>query len=463
MRILSLKIRRFSLCGRVAAILLILLLQGISTAAAFPLPAGNIEASLPENSYVRSLYLDRILGPIESAAELSADVLNEPGYEHQVQFFVQEEKDIIYFCFYHGKDINFARPVTGSIVLQRSRATGRLMKMKIFYKDEADSYISIEPEGEDSSVMDILLLGDPMQQDITLPFSLEDAAAKPVAELMRSSAAYVDWSFYLPREEFPFPVLSSTDDLVQQIRPYLGQLKDVDDGAINAEGRFVFIEDGSPQPDEGPAGLNCSGFAKWIVDGVLYPVTGRLLPIDRLKEPHLDYRGNRWSEKVEDAEDPYFGLDWTRNLAVEALKVHSAADGSNGGPTGGSEPFNPEAADVDYLRYHEYEEDVGYSVERLKTALYELARANPNSFYLGSVNELVHGGYELRKHLHVAVFFAWLDEKGGLQVSVMERTEETSIDEFIDRYRGEFVHLAEVPHTGVFKPGTMRLDPVIKR
>jgi hypothetical protein len=463
MRIVSLKIRRFSLCGRVAAVLLILLLQGIRTAAALPLPAGNIEAVLPENSYVRSLYLDRILGPIEAARELSADVLNEPGYEHQVQFFVQEEKDIIYFCFYHGKDINFARPVTGSIVLQRSRATGRLMKMKIFYKDEADSYISIEPEGEDSSAMDILLLGDPMQQDIILPFSLEEAAAKPVAELMRSAAAYVDWSFYLPREEFPFPVLSGTDDLVQQIRPYLGQLNDVDDGAIDVEGRFVYIEDGSLQPEEGPVGLNCSGFAKWIVDGVLYPVTGGLLPIDRLKEPHLDYRGNRWSEKVEDAEDPYFGLDWTRNLAVEALKVYTAADGSNGGPAGGSGHFDPEAADVDYLRYHEYEEDVGYSVERLKTVLYELARANPNSFYLGSVNELVHGGYELRKHLHVAVFFTWLDEKGGLQVSVMERTEETRLDEFIERYRGEFVHLVEVPHTGVFKPGTMRLDPVIKR
>jgi len=438
---------------------LILLLQGIRSVAALPLPAGNIEASLPENSYVRSLYLDRILGPLESARGLSADVLNEPGYEQQIQFFVEEDKDIVYFCFYHGKDINFARPVTGSIVIQRSRETGRLIKMKIFYKDEADSYLSIEPDGQDSCTMDILLLGDPMQQGIALPFSLEDAAAKPVVELMRSTAAYVDWSFYLPREEFPFPVLSSTDDLVEQIRPYLGQLNDVDDGAINKDGQYIFIEDGSPQPDGKPAGMNCSGFAKWIVDGILYPVTGELLPINRLKEPHLDYRGNRWSRKVEDVEDPYFGLDWIRNLAVEALKVHSAADG----PAGESTHFNPEAADVNYLRYHEYEEDVGYPVERLKTVLYELARDNMNSFYLGSVNELVHGGYELRKHLHVAVFFAWLDEKGGLQVSVMERTKETGLDEFIERYRGEFVHLVEVPHAGVFKPGTMRLDPVIKR
>ncbi len=439
--------------------MLVLILQVVHAVGAIPIPAGNIEASLPENSYVRNLYLDRILGPLESARELSADVLNEPGYEHQVQFFVQEEKDIIYFCFYHGRDINFARPVTGSVVLQRSRETGRLIKMKIFYKDEADSYISIEPEEEDGSTMDILLLGYPMQQDIRLPFSLDEAAAKPVVELMRYTAAYVDWSFYLPNQEIRFTVLSSTDDLVQQIRPYLEQLRDVDDGAINADEQYVFIDDGSLQPDESRAGLNCSGFAKFIVDGVLYPLTGRLLPIDQLKEPHLDHRGNRWSRKVEDVEDPYFGLDWTRNLAVEALRVQSAA----GGLREESQGTDPEAADVNYLRYHEYEEDVGYSVERLKTVLYELARDNPNSFYLGSVNELVHGGYELRKHLHVAVFFAWLDDKGGLQVSVMERTKETSLDEFIDRYRGEFIHLVEVPHSGVFKPGTMRLDPVIKR
>ncbi|MDZ7792511.1 MAG: hypothetical protein U5P10_02105 [Spirochaetia bacterium] len=37
------------------------------------------------------------------------------------------------------------------------------------------------------------------------------------------------------------------DDLFQQVRPYLKQLRDAEDGAINSLGEFVFIKDGSPQ------------------------------------------------------------------------------------------------------------------------------------------------------------------------------------------------------------------------
>ena len=428
--------------------------------AALPVPAKHAVSVLPENTFVRNTYIDRILGPIENARGLSADVMSEPGYEHQVQFFVRENGDTVYFCFYHGRDINFDHPVTGSIVLQRSVESGQLLKMKIFIKNEAQSYLSIEPDKDGRCSLDIMLLNDPIQQDIKLPFSIEEAAKMPVSEIMHSTTAYVDWSFYIPMEEFPLPVLTQTDDLVQQIRPYLKQLRDVDDGAIDSDGRYVFIEDGSTQPDDGTAGLNCSGFAKWVVDGILYPLTGELLSVDSIKRPHPDFRGNRWSKKVDEVEDPYFGLDWTRNLALEALKVHN----SNGDSTASDVFSMPEAADVDYLLYHEYEEDVGYSVDRLPTILYELARTNRNYFYLGSVNELVHGGFELRKHLHVVLFFPWLDADGGLQVSVMERTKETSLEDFMERNNeGQFVHLVQVPHTGVFKPGTMRLEPVLKR
>lgn len=422
-------------------------------AGALPLPADGTTVSFPENSYARHLYLDRIMGPMAEARSLAPDVIVEPGHGHQVQFFVEENEDTVYFCFYHGTDIEFSRPVTGSVVLQRSRREGDLRKIKIFYKDEPNSYLSITPGDGDRCAMDIMLLNYPIQQGIRLPYPIEEAAKKPVTGIMRDSAAYVDWDFYIPREEFPLQVLTDIDDLVFQIRPYLRQLKDVEDGALDSAGRFVFIEDGSLQPNQNNGGLNCSGFAKWVIDGVLYPHTGRLLEVEPLKRPHPDFRGNRWSEKVDSLEDPYFGLDWTRNLAVEAMKVFSAAPEEPG----------PEDADVDFLRYHDYKDDVGYPIGRLKTVLYELARTHPNRFYLASVNDLEHGGYELRKHHHVAVLFPWLDDRGGLQVSVMERAQETNLDAFMENYRKTYVHLVQIDHSGVFKPGQMRLEPVIKR
>jgi len=428
---------------------IIILLMGVLFFSGWMSPTVS---AFPENTFARNLYIDKILGPIDTAADLTADVIEEPGYAHQVQFFVVEDKDLLYFCFYHGKDIAFESPVLGSVVLQRSRESGELIKMKIFYKDEADSYISIEPVENGRSDLDIMLLGIPIQQDIILPFDLTEAAGMSVSEIMRYASVYVDWNFYFSDEHASLPELTMTDDLILQIRPYLKQLNDTDDGAVNREGKFVFIDTGLLQDESGPAGLNCSGFAKWVVDGVLYPLSGGLLSIDELKQPHPDYRGNRWSEKVDTLEDPYFGLDWTRNLAVRAMEVRS-----------GRNVRNPEEADVDYLRYHPYKEDVGYSVASLKTILYELARTNPNHFYIGSVNTLVHGGYELRKHFHVAVLFPWLDDRGNLRVSIMERTRETGLDEFINRYEDAFIHLVQIRHDGVFKPGEMQLDPTLNR
>lgn len=441
-----------------------------------PASAPHSVGSFPENVFVRTSLIDRILGPIETAAVLEPDLFVEPGYTHRVQFFIEEQDDFLYFCFYHGRETTFAKPVRGSLYFKRSKETGDLLRMRIFYKNDPDSYLSIEPAGKSMSRLNIFLLGQNLQQDIRLAVPLEKVARMPVAEIMRLSSGYVDWSFYLPETEFPFPVLSSNDELADQIRPYLEQLEDADDGAIDESGRYVHINDGTLQGNGSTGGLNCSGFAKWVVDGILYPETGTFLPIDVLKQKHDDIRGNRWSEKKEETEDPYFGLDWTRNLALEAFRVflpekmlssarvltkETVPDDAVEADAMEDELY--EAADVDYLRYHEYKDDVGYPVEQLPTILYELALKNNERFYLASLNDLIHGDYELRKHYHVAVFFPWLDAEGDLRTALMESNSETDLKNFVERYHGNYVHLVEVPNPGAFTPGNMKLEPVIKR
>lgn len=402
--------------------------------------------------------MDQVLGPLKDALQLSPEVIQEPGYAHNVQFFIETSPDTAYFCFYHGTDISFSSPVAGSIVLQRELPEGALKKIKIFFKDDAGSFLEIFPGEEEKSRMSIYLLGRKVQEDIRIPYSIEKLARIPVSEIMDLTSGYVDWSFYIPREDFPLPVLSRNDELSDQIRPFLRQLKDAEDGAINQDGEYVYIEDLSYQNDGKSGGLNCSGFAKWVVDGVLYPYSGTLLPIDILKMPHPDYRGNRWSSKVEDVEDPYFGLDWSRNLALQVYYIFDPEMKKY------SETLeNPELADVTALKYHQYKEDVGYPVESLETIMYELARRENDYFYLGSLNKLEHGDVDLRKHYHIAVFFPWLNEEGGLELRLMERNQESSLQAFIERHEGSYIHLVRVPHTGVFKPGKMELEPVLRR
>ena len=421
-----------------------------------PDPAAHTASEIPENIYLRSQLIDRVLGPIEKAREIMETMENEPGYDVPVQFFIEEQKGSVYFCFYHGHTVEFSDAVAGSYIIKRSQRDGSLEQIKIYYKSEEGSFIRIFPDNEKSSIIDVYLRGRKMQTDIKIHLPLEKIARLPFSEVVRRTVGYIDWEFYIPRGDFLPPELTTVDDLYEQLKPYLKQLKDAEDGAINSEGKYVLIKNGELQTGEG--GLNCSGFAKWVVDSVLYPVTGKLLSIDVLKRPHPEYRGNRWSRKVEDLEDPYFGLDWTRNLALEAYRALEPIDNGTGQAN-----QNPEAADVNFLRYHEYEEDIGYPVSKIETVMYELAKENPGRFYLGSVNVLVHSEFELRKHLHVAVFFPWLDEEGRLELKILESNDETSIASFTDRYKGEYVHLVSVPQPGVFKPANMRLEPLFKR
>jgi hypothetical protein len=188
-----------------------------------------------------------------------------------------------------------------------------------------------------------------------------------------------------------------------------------------------------------------------VVDGFYASGNDELLSIEALKKKHPEARGNRWSDKYEELKDPFFGLDWTRNLAVRMLEEKW------------DRSFPIEAADVDRLTYHLYKEDVGFPVGELKTVLYELAVEHPESFYLGSVNTLINEEGQLRRHFHVAVLFAWFDAEGVLQTTVMERTVERSVAEFIDANRRNYIHLVRIELPGAFSPPNEELDPLLNR
>ncbi|MDR2144083.1 MAG: hypothetical protein LBP29_06920, partial [Treponema sp.] len=105
-------------------------------------------------------------------------------------------------------------------------------------------------------------------------------------------------------------------ELIKKLRAKLPALKFADDGALDENGRYVYINSLAPQnAAENSGGLNCSGFAKWFVDGLLYPVTGRFLPIAPLKEATVK-NGSSLAANYSEIENSHFGLDWTRNLAM---------------------------------------------------------------------------------------------------------------------------------------------------
>ena len=99
----------------------------------------------------------------------------------------------------------------------------------------------------------------------------------------------------------------------------LSTLNDSEDGAQDSNGDFVFIETLSKQQNK--AGFNCSGFVKWICDGLYYASSRRLMDIETLKKKNIDKRATLLNSILENERDPYFGLDWTRNIAIKIAEL----------------------------------------------------------------------------------------------------------------------------------------------
>jgi hypothetical protein len=355
----------------------------------------------------------------------------------------------------------------GSWLYVRSRADGSPLRILIFPRSDSRAYIQFRPLGEDRCLMDLVLY------DAYLTWSLP--VAIPFGRLlgMPMETVYTVIGEKFKRRYFD-PDLGNYQDLrlfINRLRSRLPELSFRDDGAIDAQGRYVFIE--TLEPQDGKGGLNCSGFAKWVVDGILRPVSGQRLDINALKQP-FGQRGSSFTSAWEDLRDPFFGLDWTRNLASQAWSVLRSPDYA------GAEDFEVRELPFSQLilrsqtagargpssgpavrNYPGYLENSGFGVEGLRALLYTLAIDEPGRAYLASVNTEMgppstldnpRGLPRMRQHFHIAVLIPYFDEYGSFQIAVFESAEETRFTRFLARYPGHNVNLVRIPVEGAFEP-----------
>jgi hypothetical protein len=258
-------------------------------------------------------------------------------------------------------------------------------------------------------------------------------------------------------------------DFISAVRSRLPELNFIDDGAMDENGRYVFIntlEAQDPRTLGEPAGLNCSGFAKWVVDGILKPVSGSRLSIAPLKRPFGD-RGSSFTEPWEASRDPFFGLDWCRNLAARAASVLRSPAFAAGADEievrhwpfaelvkRGKDGVSPQS-------YPGFLKDAGFGIEGLHALLYTLAVDEPGYIYLAAVNNEIsapttasnpRGLPRMRQYFHIAVLVPYFNENGVFQVVVFESAAETSFTHFKTRYPEHFVNLSRVPVEAAFDP-----------
>jgi hypothetical protein len=342
----------------------------------------------------------------------------------------------------------------GSWILKRSSPDGLPIQAKVFLRSDPGTFLRIYPDG-DRSKLDLVVYGGVLNREVPLPVPFERAFASTLSEIEGWTRDLVDWELFNPR----IGMYREVRSFVSETRRRLPSLRYADDGALDTEGKPVRIATGLPQSE--PTGMNCSGFAAWIADGFYRPLTGKLLDPRALAARHLEARPTTAAERYEERLDPFFGLDWTRNIAKALLdarapsRPHGLAESdvrisafalvapsgiSSGG--GSAAAVNGNSA---YQAYPAYQVDLGYETAGLKALLYVLALREPGSIYLASVSRksggLIPG---LSRHYHVAVLAPYFEPSGEFKVAVFESDAETSVEAIMSRVPRDYVHLVRV-------------------
>jgi hypothetical protein len=339
----------------------------------------------------------------------------------------------------------------GSWILKRSSPDGRPVQAKVFLRSDPGTFLRIYPDG-DRSKLDLVVYGGVLNREVALPMTFERVFASTMADIVAATGSLVDWSLFSPKSGMYREVRAFVDET----RRRLPELRYGDDGALDAAGMPVYIATGLPQT--APAGLNCSGFAAWVADGFYHPLTGNLLDPLALATRHKETRPTNAAEPYEESLDPFFGLDWTRNIATALLDARypSRKHGLRESDVRIS-PFalvappgllgSPEAVNGGslYRSYPAYQEDLGYETAGLKTLLYVLALREPGSIYLASIARksggLIPG---LSRHYHVAVLAPYFEETGEFKIAVFESDAETSVEAIMSRVPKDYIHLVRL-------------------
>ncbi|AGT44427.1 hypothetical protein [Treponema pedis] len=367
---------------------------------------------------------------------------------------------------------NIEKVPQGTWILYRNYTTGEPVCIKIYPRENPELYLMLRPSVKDSekgkSFIDICLFNAYVRKNIAVGVPFESLYYLSLLELRKTTEAVLPWEIFNP--PVTYSGVESASDIVAE---RLYKLVYLEDGGFDENGVPVHLKDGKVQTDteiiaaikpeqklkDIIGGVNCSGFVKWIIDGMIKPVAGQGTFIKSLLTP-TDVPDTHFTQPYEN-QDLYFGLEWIRNLAAAALTLNTKRTvfpiGSGVDVT--VEPFalvppikSIEAQD-EFAVFKGYEKNAGYQTNYLQALLYYLAVKEPGHFYLGAVSR-DKGTPVLRRYHHVAAFFPYFDILGNFHLDVYESGEKTSIEEFTKRNKDAFTALVRVraPQEGVFSP-----------
>ena len=410
------------------------------------------ESGFPENDETRRLMADAIEAPSYPAVETPYRINRQISDNRIVHFELRKAVRDWYLIFRNqrGLEPRETYPLwgRGTWIIKKDLLTGAFVQAKIFLQDDEESFVRIFPMDKGRSRLDVHLYGRQLGDDVVIPVPFESLLTSPFARIAALTAHSVDWDILFPNPDALG--YRRTEDFVNQLIDFDHRIQEVADAAVNGAGENVYIEDGTAVNSgtavsgggslaPGQTGLNCSGYVKWVADGIFSGWAGtpgaRHLDLEDLRTPTTRTNRNPWSESRSasspDARgnlesllrDPYFGLDWNRNLAriIEETRL--------GRPLSDEEIAGLDTGELSGVPYRR---DMGYPIDDLDSVLYQLASNRPGAVYFAAVNSRFvppaspedPDPIPLHQYWHVSILAPWFDEdegeRGRFRVAVLD-------------------------------------------
>ena len=301
----------------------------------------------------------------------------------------------------------------GSWVLYRDALTGKPLHIRYYIVPDGEVYADFFP-GKEKCLADFVVFGAVAAGGVPVPVGFDRFYTATLEDLSRLTRYTLPWN-YTKVFSYSYDGVKQMIGLVRFLLPSLHK-----SGKISGEG----------------ASLN---FVKWIVDGLVKPLTGGTV---RLEEEQTDAKS----------------LENIRTLAAAAISARTdiVYDRNTSGADVKTDAF-AYYIDADGVPKNTgYAFNSGYPVELLKPLFYVLAVTEADRFFLGAVRQgsvqTAGGTAERQVFTGTAAFFPWFDSQGRFRLSVFEKGEEYTIDEFAKKYRGGFVSLVRVKASRDFFP-----------
>ena len=301
----------------------------------------------------------------------------------------------------------------GSWVLYRDALTGKPLRIRYYIVPDGEVYADFFP-GKEKCLADFVVFGAVAAGGVPGPVGFDRFYTATLEELSRLTRYTLPWN-YTKVFSYSYDGVKQMIGLVRFLLPSLHK-----SGRISGEG----------------ASLN---FVKWIVDGLVKPLTGGTV---RLEEEQTDAKS----------------LENIRTLAAAAISARTdiVYDRNTSGADVKTDAFAYYIDADGEPKNTGYAFNSGYPVELLKPLFYVLAVTEADRFFLGAVRQgsvqTAGGTAERQVFTGTAAFFPWFDSQGRFRLSVFEKGEEYTIDEFAKKYRGGFVSLVRIKASRDFFP-----------